>query len=957
LIQHTIQMEILTKLSPIFRLFFLLALPVFGYAQQFPVNNQKIVQGVGTTAQGVSSYSSSPPTVNPAATTWRHVTSLHMDTVRQVQYIYKRPRWYPISVVRDTVAPPATKTSGAATIDYTESIWQNTVDSLTYYYEEENACWQPIGTYLSSTTPVDVAATGSTGAICYGYGLWYDPDVDSIYAQQGATWTAIGAGSAGAVDSIVVLQDSIIVGYSEGVEVTRDTIGYPAGATVTASNGLTKTVNDIKLGGTLTGNTFVSGASTYDLDLTAMDSLSISFSKRLLITQNSQRFLHQTGGGGGGGVFENLFLGYQAGFSAQGTGTGYANTIIGHRAGYALTLISAGGLTTATSNVFLGYTAGLGCTNCTGNTFLGTASGSAAVSTYANTYVGWHAGINATGSYNTFLGRDAGSTATSSETVAVGVLAGSKSNGIRNTFLGAYAGQDIASASQENVFIGWKAGGNSGNVSAGYNIFIGAEAGFNNTTGNTNTFVGRNAGKANTTGNVNTYIGNNAATNMTTGSNNILIQAGAAAFPSATQSNSILIGPNIYATGTYTGSAMRMGIGNGTFRDPRATLHVRAYNKSINDTTFCVSNSTAEASVYHNLFITSDGRTVVQNETATNVALEVPSGDTDFYNDSRIRGTLEVNTLSGTATQLGAFTSGNVATTATLGAGLSFSSGTLNGAFLPLTLTGATEVNTAGQTLRIRDAGSYPDVFMNNTYWLAASSALTYISVGSDLDTISIVTDRGIILNTNGNIDAIGDTLKIDANLGDGHVRMTGNLGVGDITNGDGITLAAYAAGNILTSVTIDGTGNSGLLFDDGALTLSNNLSEVADTVTRTLGTGQQIYANGYATYSGSGFTYSSGRITNGSGASRICKIRYYFTAETAGVLTDALTVRVMIWDGATYMEHRAGRLTMTLNDDWELTGSKETIITLPDGDGVNIAFDSTDGLDVSNFGYVIEKI
>ena len=279
------------------------------------------------------------------------------------------------------------------------------------------------------------------------------------------------------------------------------------------------------------------------------------------------------------------------------------------------------------------------------------------------------------------------------------------------------------------------------------------------------------------------------------------------------------------------------------------------------------------------------------------------------------------------------------------------------GAFVPITFTDTVEVNTAGFVFRMRDAGGYPDMFFNGTYWLAASSALTYISVGSDLDTVSIVTDRGIILNTNGNVDAIGDTLNIDANGADGHVRMTGNLGIGDITNGDGITLAAYAAGNVLTSVTIDGTGNSGLLFDDGALTLSNNISEVADTVTRTLGTGQQIYANGYAAYSGSGFSYASGRITNSSGGLRLCKIRYYFTAETAGVLTDALTVRVMIWDGATYTEHRPGRLTMTLNDDWELTGAKETIITLPDGDGVNIAFDSADGLDVSNFGYVIEKI
>jgi hypothetical protein len=453
-------------------------------------------------------------------------------------------------------------------------------------------------------------------------------------------------------------------------------------------------------------------------------------------------------------------------------------------------------------------------------------------------------------------------------------------------------------------------------------------------------------------------------------------------------------------------------------------------------------------------------------------------------------GTLQIGTLTGTATQLMGATSTNIATAVTLGAGLSFSSGTLNGAFLPLTLTGATEVNTAGQNLYFRDAAGYPFTFMNNNYWVAASSVNNYIDVGSTASNVQLISDGLIWLNSSLNlelqstgrtlIDAdsivieatlpvntnathvlvrdastqrleefpIGDVgtwlkpeleagnsvsitgdeandlgifglkylgLGVEKNTGDTqrafiemssddgagtvsgdtilgtfyggtssdvvaamyllksgttrikgetevyvespNIETSGAVQVGDITNGDGVTLAAYTLNNTLTSVTIDGTGNTGLLFDDGALTLSNNLSEVADTVIRTLGTGQQIYTNGYAAYSGNGFSYSSGRITNASGATRLCKIRYYFTAETAGTLTDALTIRVMIWDGATYTEHRAGRLTMTLNDDWELTGSKETIITLPDGDGVNIAFDSTDGLDVSNFGYVIEKI
>lgn len=249
------------------------------------------------------------------------------------------------------------------------------------------------------------------------------------------------------------------------------------------------------------------------------------------------------------------------------------------------------------------------------------------------------------------------------------------------------------------------------------------------------------------------------------------------------------------------------------------------------------------------------------------------------------------------------------------------------------------------------------DIFFGDD-GITASTGHSGVIIDCDDASLTITSDNldatsagYISLEANTNVIMTCDTNRVNGVLHADAVKVT------DITNGDGVTLAAYAAGNILTSVTIDPTGNTGLLFDDGSLTLANNISEVADTVTRTLGTGQQIYTNGYAAYSGTGFSYSSGRITNSSGASRLCKIRYYFSAETAGLLTDALTVKVMIWDGATYTEHRAGRLTLTLNDDWEITGAKETIITLPDGDGVNIAFDSTDGLDVSNFGYVIEKI
>jgi len=1150
------------KFSPSFRLvLFLLALPVFGLAQQFPVNNQKIVQGVGTTAQGISSYSSSPPTTNPSASTWRHVTSLHMDTVLQVQYIYKRPRWYPISVVRRATPPPATASSGSTTIDYSESIWQSTADSLTYYYEEENGCWQPIGTYLSSTTPVDVAATGSTGAICYGYGLWYDPDVDSIYAQQGATWTAIGSGASGAVDSIVVLQDSIIVGYGAGVEVTRDTIGYPAGISLPiAISDVTGLADSLAAAPSGTGTnqrivvwtgTNSQGNST-QLQSAAGVALDAALAYQIIGGSTAARPT------GAKGMFytntDNNSINFYDGtnwrvpvFGASTTGLGTAGRVF---------FADASGLASGSANLFWDITnsrLGLGTASpnqqleLTGNMrFVATSGGSPMGIIYKGTSLFIHdfnIGNNGTVTVNGF-----------------------------NTFVGVNAGNLTMGTTATIV------------AHASSNTAVGNGAFKANTTGYENTAVGLNALDANTTGLGNNAFGIDALGLNTSGVRNVAMGRYALNFNSSGGDNVGVGGGALYRN---TSGGFNTGVGSDAlFGNTTASNNVGI---GLAAGAYLTNGSTENATGANSVFIGANTRASAAGETNQNVfgyaAIGRGSNTTTIGNSSvtstKAFGTFEVGTLSGTATQLGGWTSGNIATAVTLGAGLSFSSGTLNGAFLPLTLTGTTEVNTAGQVLRIRDAGAYPDVYMNSNYWTAASDVNTFIDVGSTsgqmqlnsagrtiiaaatnvelqsgitgemrFDGDSLVLEgvypvgtasdsvlvrdasnnrvklvaqsdmEGVwlktVLESGNNVDVFavdqpafeisdlagfnilnatdinleggniielttnnltlvgnypvgsstdsvlvrdgatgrvnlraqsdlgtwlkpeleagnnvsitgdeanelgifglrylglgvekggGDTQRafIEMSSDDGagtfggdtilgsfyggtysdvvsamyllksgttrikgeteiyldspNAETAGAVQVGDITNGDGVTLAAYNSSNVLTSVTIDGTGNSGLLFDDGALTLSNNLSEVADTTTRTLGTGQQIYSNGYSAYLGSGFSYSSGRITNASGATRLCKIRYYFTAETAGLLTDALTIRVMIWDGATYTEHRAGRLTMTLNDDWELTGSKETIITLPDGDGVNIAFDSADGLDVSNFGYVIEKI
>lgn len=432
-------------------------------------------------------------------------------------------------------------------------------------------------------------------------------------------------------------------------------------------------------------------------------------------------------------------------------------------------------------------------------------------------------------------------------------------------------------------------------------------------------------------------------------------------------------------------------------------------------------------------------------------------------------GTLQVGTLSGTATQWLGATAGNILTTITPGYGLTLASGgvrvdtaALKAQYLPLNLTGTTTVNTAGQQLWFRDSGGYPYTFMNSNYWIAVSDVNTYMDVGSTsgtltgnsatrmylasagtweaqaaselrLDADSILIDATLPVNTNATkvlvrdevtqrleemaMADVGTWLKPELEAGNdvvitgtgtnqlditdlqllnlsaegasltstsGSVDLTSNtyisleattnvimtcdtnrvngvlhadaVKVTDITNGDGVTLAAYAAGNILTSVTIDPTGNTGLLFDDGTLTISNNTFTVSDTTTRTLGTGQQIYSNGFAHYSGSGFSYASGRVTNASGATGVYELQYSFTAESTSGTVD-MVVKTQIWDGATYTALRAGQKTITIKASELISGSHSTVITLPDGDGVNISFSSTNGCEISDFTYTLRKI
>lgn len=104
----------------------------------------------------------------------------------------------------------------------------------------------------------------------------------------------------------------------------------------------------------------------------------------------------------------------------------------------------------------------------------------------------------------------------------VGVNAGANnSTGNNNVFVGTLAGLSNTSFS-ENAFFGSSAGQNS---NAGFNSFFGSGAGMANTTGNLNAFFGFQTGKSNLAGTLNAFFGERAGFSNSSGSKNAIFGA------------------------------------------------------------------------------------------------------------------------------------------------------------------------------------------------------------------------------------------------------------------------------------------------------------------------------------------------------------------------------------------------------------------------------------------------
>jgi hypothetical protein len=307
----------------------------------------------------------------------------------------------------------------------------------------------------------------------------------------------------------------------------------------------------------------------------------------------------------------NTFMGNLSGFSTTtgsnntsiGNSSGYRNTIgnnntylgkfTGHRnviGNYNVLLGNESGYTNTTDNIVaVGSKSGYNNKLSIKNTYIGYQSGYNNNTGVCNTYLGHYSGYSntdASGSYNIFIGNEAGSSITSgsrniligstkdssgssndaagwslkdgTDNIYIGANSGALSNScINNVLIGSDVGTSLTIAGN-NVLIG-KNTGNSINNNGG-NIVIGSESGNDNTYGNA-LIIGQTAGSG-YTGNLAYSIGNNSGKNIQ-GDYNMFIgnYAGSSNRISKTGSYNLAIGP--YSGNNLTTGSRNVLVGSG----------------------------------------------------------------------------------------------------------------------------------------------------------------------------------------------------------------------------------------------------------------------------------------------------------------------------------------------------------------------------------------------------------
>lgn len=127
-------------------------------------------------------------------------------------------------------------------------------------------------------------------------------------------------------------------------------------------------------------------------------------------------------------------------------------------------------------------------------------------------------------------------------------------NGTNNLFIG--QSTSTGGGGTYNTFMGSQAG--QGNTAGSYNTYFGYKAGFPNTVGSHNTFVGYEAGKLNTDGSDNVFIGYNAGLGNQRGNRNLIIGPNAG-FKGADGEANTLLGANAIGVGESLSNATAVG--------------------------------------------------------------------------------------------------------------------------------------------------------------------------------------------------------------------------------------------------------------------------------------------------------------------------------------------------------------------------------------------------------------
>ena len=713
------------------------------------------------------------------------------------------------------------------------------------------------GTYNNLT--VDAFGRATSGS-----NVAYLTSTGAVTSLNGATGTLTlsGANSIignGTTTPFALSGDSATPGNSfyYGTNSTG-TKGYFAltsgGTTETASNGLNKVVNDIKLGGTLTQNTTIDGASTFALSLA-----------------NSTFNLDNTNTAGTTGIIKfggNRFI----------SNFGTNNTFVGSQSGN-LTMTGSGNVATGTQSLFANTTGSNNVAN-------GYAALTANTSGNANIAIGFQAlGTNTTGSNNIAVGfQTLAANTTGINNTANGFQAlNANTIGINNTANG-FQTLKLNTSGNNNTANGYltlaanSTGSNNtgngfqalaGNTTGNNNTANGFQALFANTTGINNTANGYQTLTANTTGNNNTANGYQSLLSNTTGTNNI-----ANGFQSLTANttginntangfqalNANTIGGNNTANGylslalntsgnnnsSYGYSALTANttginntangfqslFANNTGNNNTGLGYLSGYNLTAGDNNIAIGQNTGFATVTGSnqlnignlIFGTGLNGTFSSSLGSIGIGTNAPTEKLDIAGNVRFSGALMPNNLPGTTGQVLTSQGAGVAPTWTSATGVSL--GTANG------------LSLAGQVLSLGAASTSATGALTSTDWNTFNNkenTLTFTGNGLFSRTANSVSGTicattGQILKWNGTTFVCAADVDTVGTAGTG-LSLTGttfaNTGVLGLTAADTSNTIGGTTQNptISTNLTATGVAATATVASGSGLEVSSGLS------------------------------------------------------------------------------------------------------------------------------------